>query len=90
MASSTYQVILKREARRAIQSIPRYIADQARVFIDTHLRRYPIQRIPAKIKRLKGQLAGIWQYDLPSDYRLWYRVNEQDRIVEVIYIGPHP
>jgi mRNA-degrading endonuclease YafQ of YafQ-DinJ toxin-antitoxin module len=42
------------------------------------------------MKRLKGQLTGIWQYDLPSDYRLWYRVNEQARIVEVIYIGPHP
>jgi mRNA-degrading endonuclease RelE of RelBE toxin-antitoxin system len=90
VASSAYQVILKREARRAIQSIPPHIAVQAQVFIDTHLRHYPTQRIPAKMKRLKGQLTGIWQYDLPSDYRLWYRVNEQARIVEVIYIGPHP
>src|SRR5687768_7920601 len=87
VASSTYQVILRREAYKALQTIPSMIAQQAERFIDTHLRYTPTQRIPAKMKQLKGSLAGIWQYDLPSGYRLWYRVDHSSRIVHVIYVG---
>jgi mRNA-degrading endonuclease RelE of RelBE toxin-antitoxin system len=88
--STTYRIVLKREARRALQSIPRHIAQQAQTFIDAHLQHSPTQRIPSKMKRLKGQLSGVWPYDMPSGYRLWYRANDQTRTVEVIYIGPHP
>jgi addiction module RelE/StbE family toxin len=90
VANSTYRVILNRDARNALRIIPRHIAQQAQQFIDDHLFHHPTLRIPAKMKRLKGQLAGIYQYDLPSDYRLWYRVDDQTRTVNVIYIGPHP
>jgi mRNA-degrading endonuclease RelE of RelBE toxin-antitoxin system len=42
------------------------------------------------LKRLKGRLSGTWQYDLPSGYRLWYQVDDDARLVRVIYLGPHP
>jgi mRNA-degrading endonuclease RelE of RelBE toxin-antitoxin system len=90
VATSTYHVILKRDAAKALQAIPTLIAQQARGFIDTHLQHHPTQRIPSKLKQLKGSLTGIWQYDLPSSYRLWYRVDPDAQVVSVIYIGPHP
>lgn len=90
MANSTYRVILNRDARSALRILPRHIAQQAQQFIDDHLCHHPTQHIPEKLKRLKGRLAGVWQYDLPSGYRLWYCVDEDARLVRVIYIGPHP
>jgi mRNA-degrading endonuclease RelE of RelBE toxin-antitoxin system len=88
--TSTYHVILKRDAAKALQTIPSHIAQQAQGFIDTHLQHHPTQRIPSKLKQLKGSLSGIGQYDLPSGYRLRYRVNGAAKTVQVIYIGPHP
>jgi mRNA-degrading endonuclease RelE of RelBE toxin-antitoxin system len=49
-----------------------------------------LTRIPGKTKQLKGRLAGRLQYDLPSGYRLWYRVDQATRTVTVLYIGSHP
>jgi mRNA-degrading endonuclease RelE of RelBE toxin-antitoxin system len=90
VANSTYYVILKRDAAKALLTIPSHIVQQAQGFIDTHLRHHPTQRIPSKLKQLKGALAGIWQYDLPSGYRLWYRVDTDAQVVSVVYIGSHP
>jgi mRNA-degrading endonuclease RelE of RelBE toxin-antitoxin system len=90
VATPTYHVILKRDAAKALQTIPSHIAQQAQRFIDTHLRHHPIHRIPSKLKQLKGSLSGIWQYDLPSGHRVRYRVDLDAQVVSVIYIGPHP
>lgn len=90
MATPVYQVTLRKDAEKALQTMPEHIAQQAREFISTHLRHYPTRYIPGKLKRLKGRLAQVWQYDLPTGYRLWYQVNEANRLVRVIYIGPHP
>jgi hypothetical protein len=46
--------------------------------------------MPSKLKQFKGDLSGIWHYDLPSGYRLWYRADPNAQVVLVIYIGPHP
>jgi len=83
-------VILKRDAAKALKTIPSHIAQQAQGIIDAHFRHHPTQRIPSKLKQLKGPLSGIWQYNLPSAYRLWYPVNPHAQVVFVIYIGPHP
>lgn len=90
MAIPAYQVRLKRDAEKAFQALPEHIASQAREFIDDHLRHHPTRYIPGKLKRLKGRLSQVWQYDLPSAYRLWYQVDEDNRLVQVIYLGPHP
>ena len=90
MATPVYQVRLRKDAEKALQTLPEHITDQAREFIGDHLRHHPTRYIPGKLKRLKGRLSDTWQYDLPSGYRLWYRVDEDTRLVSVDYIGPHP
>lgn len=32
----------------------------------------------------------IWQIDLPDGYRLRYYLDEAERVVYVVYLGPHP
>jgi hypothetical protein len=76
VANSTQCVTPKRDARNALHSIPCHIAQQVQQFVDEHLSHHPTQHIPAKLKRFKGQLASVWQYELPLAYRLWYRVDE--------------
>lgn len=86
----TYQVTLHREAAKALPTLPAHIRDAARECIEQVLHVSPLTRIPGKTKQLKGRLAGILQYDLPSGYRLWYRVDQATQTVFVLYIGPHP
>ena len=86
----TYQVILHRDAARALLTLPVHIRDAVRECVEQVLQSKPLERIPHKTKKLKGRLAGIIQYDLPSGYRLWYRVDQSTQTVYVEYIGPHP
>jgi mRNA-degrading endonuclease RelE of RelBE toxin-antitoxin system len=90
VATPVYQVRLRKDAENALQTLPEHIAHRAREFIGDHLRHQPTRYIPGKLKRLKGRLSQVWQYDLPSGYRLWYQVDEGNHLVRVIYIGPHP
>jgi addiction module RelE/StbE family toxin len=86
----TYQVTLHRDAEKALRTLPAHIRDAARECIEQLLPSTPLARIPDKTKQLKGRLAGILQYDLPSGYRLWYQVDQTTRTVYVKDIGPHP
>lgn len=86
----TYHVTLHRDAARALPTMPAHIREAAITYIEEVLHHSPLTRIPGKTKQLKGRLAGLFQYDLPSGYRLWYRVDQATRIVTVLYIGPHP
>jgi len=47
-------------------------------------------RSNGKLKKLKGKLKGILQYDITDRYRVHYRVDVAKRIVYVEYIGQHP
>lgn len=86
----TYQVQLHRDAGKALPTLPEHIRNAIRECIEQVLQVKPLARVPGKTKQLKGRLAGILQYDLPSGYRLWYRVDQSRQTVLVIYIGPHP
>jgi mRNA-degrading endonuclease RelE of RelBE toxin-antitoxin system len=86
----TYRVTLHREAAKALPTLPAHIQTAVRTYITNILQETPLTRIPQKTKKLKGRLEGVIQYDLPSGYRLWYRVDEAAHIVYVDYIGPHP
>jgi hypothetical protein len=46
VANSTYRVILKRDAAKALTTILRHIAQQVQSFIDTHLRIIPRSAFP--------------------------------------------
>ena len=86
----TYHVTLHRDAAKALPTLPAHIREAAMTYIEEVLHNSPLARIPGKTKQLKGRLTGLFQYDLPSGYRLWYRVDQTTRTVTVLYIGPHP
>ena len=86
----TYQVILHRDAAKALPTLPAHIRDAVRACFEQVLQSRPLERIPQKTKQRKGRVAGLLQYDLPSGYRLWYHVDQSTHIVSVDYIGPHP
>lgn len=43
------------------------------------------------LKKLHPPYEGILQYDITKDnYRIWYRVDRQQRLVIIKYAGSHP
>jgi mRNA-degrading endonuclease RelE of RelBE toxin-antitoxin system len=56
------------------------------------LQENPKDRLKAhgKLKKLKGRLKGILQYDITDRDRIWYEVDSDAMVVYVRYIGPHP
>ena len=52
----------------------------------------PLDRLQSrgKLKKLKGKLSGILQYDLTYSERIWYKVDTDDNTVNIEYIGSHP
>lgn len=90
MSNQNYSVHLRKQARKGLEKLPAARRQQAREFINTHLQQTPKQPISGKTKLLAGPLKGIYQYDLSHGERIWWRVDDSTRTVEVIYIGPHP
>ena len=43
-----------------------------------------------RLKKLKGDLAGILQYDITDEARVWYVVDRPGRTVRIKYVGHHP
>ena len=58
----------------------------------TFLQNTPLDRLKSggKLKKLKGKLSGILQYDITDSLRVRYTVDNRERIVFVEYIGEHP
>lgn len=90
MSKLNYSIRIHKRARKGLSKLPANRQQQARLFINSHLRLTPKQHIPAKTKRLSGPLKGIYQYDLSYGDRIWWRVDDNLQTVDVIYIGPHP
>ena len=55
-----------------------------------HLQHAPTQRIPGKLKRLRGEYKAYYQFDITKDARMIYYVDEDSKTVYVEYIGKHP
>lgn len=43
-----------------------------------------------KVKKLKGKLKRLHQYDITEGDRIWYRVDKTTHSVYVEYAGHHP
>ncbi len=52
----------------------------------------PLDRLKSqgKLKKLKGKLQGLLQYDVTHSDRLRYKVDIKENIVFIEYIGQHP
>jgi mRNA-degrading endonuclease RelE of RelBE toxin-antitoxin system len=56
------------------------------------LQQSPLDRTKSggKLKKLKGKLRGILQYDIDDSNRVRYEVDDKEQAVLIKYIGPHP
>ncbi|MCK6629658.1 MAG: hypothetical protein L6R45_31340 [Anaerolineae bacterium] len=90
MSKPSYLIQLRKQARKGLEKLPPARQQLARHFINTHLRQTPTQPISGKTKRLSGPFKGIYQYDLSRGDRIWWRVDETQKVIEILYIGPHP
>lgn len=88
----SFRIRIERGAKKALQPGGMSLRRQrtARRFIANHLRQRPLERIPGKVKELRGRYKGVMQFDIDDNYRLLYRVDKDSRIVSILYIGTHP
>ncbi len=90
MLKPNYSILLHKQARKGLEKLPLVRQEQVRDFVNNHLRVSPKQPIVGKTKLLSGSLKGIYQYDLSRGDRVWWRVDDEKMVVEIIYIGSHP
>jgi mRNA-degrading endonuclease RelE of RelBE toxin-antitoxin system len=90
MSKPTYSIRLHLRARKGLEKLSAGRQQQAREFINSHLRHTPKLYIPGKTKPLSGPLKGIYQYDLSRGDRIWWRIDDEEHVVVILYIGPHP
>jgi hypothetical protein len=46
-------------------------------------------KAPGKLKKLRGRLKQLLQYDLTASDRIWYEVVLDEKSVYIVRIGPH-
>ena len=59
-------------------------------FVRDHASRTPTAPIPGRLKPLRGAYRGYYQFRVDRTRRLIYRVDEEQRVVLVEYVGLHP
>ncbi len=64
--------------------------EQALDILTNHVTVAPTKWIPGKLKELKAGYKGIYQISLGGGYRVWYTVDEVEKLVYVEYCGNHP
>lgn len=86
---TTYEIVLRRSAKKGWRDIcardPNAAAETLHFLQNT-----PEMRIPGKVKKLRGKLRGLLQYDVNYSDRVQYWVDRERGIVWVEYAGPHP
>ena len=59
-------------------------------FIRDHASRTPTARLERRVKKLHGRWSGHYQFTIDRSCRFVYRVDEEERRVVAVYVGPHP
>jgi mRNA-degrading endonuclease RelE of RelBE toxin-antitoxin system len=89
--SSEYAVQVEREALdKGLASLSPAAQLNVLEFMSGHMIRTPRQRMPGKLKQLKGEYRAYYQYDIDRRNRLIYSVDDDTKTVYVEHIGPHP
>jgi len=86
-----YQVVMSGRCRNMLEKAPPTVREVVQGVLTDFLIRNPTsfaEAGPGKLKKFV-ELGMVFQYQLPSGYRLRYRVDEAARRVEVEYLGPH-
>lgn len=87
---SRYQVRLDAVHWVTLESWDERRLDEVLVFLRDHASRTPTQRIPRKLKQLRGRYRGFFQYSVDTDHKLIDRVDEDAKQVLVEYVVSHP
>jgi len=86
--SPEYEVRLRKKVRKGWRDVctrdPQGAAEALRF-----LRTTPERRVPGKVKKLRGKLKGLLQYDVNYSDRIQYWVDKENNIVWVEYAGSH-
>jgi len=90
-SSIKYKIKLTRKQKRKWESLKQDIPESLEK-CQKFLEETPLDRLKSsgKLKKLKGKLDGILQYDVTDKARVWYTVDSQNQIVYIKYVGPHP
>ena len=84
-----YEVRLRKTTRKGWQGICARDPQGAQEVLQ-FLRTTPARRVPGKVKKLKGKLKGLLQYDVNYSDRVQYWLDKENNVVWVEYAGPHP
>ncbi len=63
---------------------------QALEILTNHVTQAPKRSIRGRLKELTAGYKGIYQITLPGSYRIWYTVDDSEKLVYVEYAGKHP
>ncbi len=87
--ANKFRVMLRKRAVKGWQDLtarnPQGVAEILR-FLQTT----PELRVPGKVKKLKGKLKGLLQYDVTFSDRIQYWVDKGQSVVWIEYAGSHP
>lgn len=75
-----YRIVLSRSAERDLERLPRGVQDRAIRAIDALSK----SARPPGVKKLRGT-ADLWRIRV-GDYRVIYRINGKQRLIDVIHI----
>jgi mRNA-degrading endonuclease RelE of RelBE toxin-antitoxin system len=89
-AKQAYKIEVEDEAWKGLSSLPQSAQEKVTALWRDHLSHTPTQRIPGKLKALRGEYKGYYQFEITKDARMIYFVDEEARVVYVEYIGKHP
>ena len=92
--SGSYKIMMARkEAEEGLFSldstVPAAFAE-ATEMLAGYISRTPKRMIPGRLKALAGEHKGLYQLRLAGRNRLIYRVDDDEMVVYVVYVGRHP
>ena len=92
--SGSYKIMMAREeAEKGLFSLANTVPaafDKATEMLAGHISRTPKKMIPGLLKVLVGEHKGLYQLKLAGRNRLIYRVDDDEIVVYVEYVGSHP
>lgn len=85
-----YQIEIDEDHWQQIESWGEQRLDKFLAFVRDHLSRTPTTPIPGKLKQLRGEYRGHYQFSVDQQRRVIYRVDEQAMRVFIEYVDSHP
>ena len=87
---AAYTLEVEERAWQALSCLPESAQDKVFALWRDHLSHTPTQRIPGKLKQLRGDYRDYYQFEITKSQRMIYSVDEASKTVYVEYIGKHP